>query len=271
LDGAERGNAVRRIAREGDPDRSLAVLFAPSAVRDDLYALIAFNVELACIAEQVSEPDLGIIRLHWWREAIAGGASGHPVADAFSEALRRHELSPSRIEALVEARRFDVVEKIMPDWPALETYLSNTAGNLFALTSVIMSGRSDEPLCEAAGRAYGLTGLMRALPIHAAKGRMYLPADMLHRYGTSPQRILAGVTDDGLEHVLTELHGKAREALDDSRRLLADQDAKTRAAFRPLALVEPYLSKLASRRHNPLHDIAEINPLSRLWRLARWE
>lgn len=268
---AERGNAVRRIAREGDPDRSLAVLFAPSAVRDDHYALYAFNVELARIAEQVTEPDLGAIRLQWWREAIAEVASGHPVANAFNQTLRRHALPSSRIEALFEARRFDVMEKIMPDWPALVAYLRDTAGNLFALTSVVMSGGSDAPLCEAAGRAYGLTGLMRALPVHAAKGRVYLPADMLHRHGTSPDRILAGVADGGLGPALAELRGKAQEALDESRRLLAGQDAKTRATFRPLGLVEPYLSRLAKRGHNPLRDTADINPLYRLWRLARWE
>ena len=67
---AERRDTVRRIARAGDPDRALAALFAPRDARDDLFALYAFNVELARIAEQVTKPDLGAIRLQWWREAI---------------------------------------------------------------------------------------------------------------------------------------------------------------------------------------------------------
>ena len=68
---AERGDTVRRIARSGDPDRALAALFAPRETRADLLALYAFNVELARIAEQVTEPELGAIRLQWWREALA--------------------------------------------------------------------------------------------------------------------------------------------------------------------------------------------------------
>ena len=40
-----------------------------------------------------------------------------------------------------------------------------------------------EPAVRAAGIAYGLTGLMRAMPVHAAQGRVDLPADMLRRHG----------------------------------------------------------------------------------------
>jgi hypothetical protein len=41
-------------------------------------------------------------------------------------------------------------------------------------------------------------------------------------------------------------------------------------AFRPLSLVEPYLVSLSKSGRDPLHQIAEINPLTRLWRMARW-
>ena len=39
-----------------------------------------------------------------------------------------------------------------------------------------------------------------------------------------------------------------------------------RKAFLPLALVDPYLSAL--RKVDPLRQVAEINPLYRLWRLS---
>ena len=273
---AERGNTVRRIARAGDPDRSLAALFEPPDTRAGLFALYAFNVELARIAEQVSEPGLGLIKLQWWREAIEragkGETTGNPVADAFGETLRRRALLPTRIETLIGARHFDITERIMPDWPALEAYLRDTAGTVFALTGEIVGARRPalEPACEAAGQAFGLTGLMRALPMHAAKGRVYLPADMLRRHGTSPERIVAGETGEGLKHVLGELRQKAQDALDEAMRHLTELDTPTRMAFRPLSLVEPYLVALSKSGRDPLHQIAEINPLTRLWRMARW-
>ncbi len=271
---AERRDTVRRIAREGDPDRALAALFAPGDARDDLFALYALNVELARVAEQVTEPDLGAIRLQWWRESIEragkGEAVGHPVADAFGAAIVRHALSPEPIGALIDARLFDIETKIMSDWPALESYLHDTAGTVFLLAAQILGERDGarESATSAAGIAYGLTGLMRALPVHAAQGRVYLPADALKRHGTSAERVLARKTDEGLLGLLAELRGNAREALGDAKREIARLDEPSRAAFLPLCLVDPYLTALEKRARHTLREVAGINPLYRLWRLA---
>jgi phytoene synthase len=286
---AERGDTVRRIARSGDPDRALAASFAPRAVRPDLLALCAFNVELARIAEQTKEPELGAIRLQWWREAIArardGEAVGHPVADALGETMRRHVLSAERIAALIDARQFDVATRIMPDWGALETYVNDTAGALFALSAECLGAKALgakalgatppdlDRAAEQGGLAYGLTGLMRALPVQAARGRVYLPADMLRSHGTSPEAVLAGSASKGLRGLLAALRDKARGACEDARRHAARLDRPAKSAFLPLALVGPYLDALEAlerRGGDPLREIAGINPLYRFWRLARW-
>jgi phytoene synthase len=273
---AERGDTVRRIARSGDPDRALSALFAPREVRADLLALYALNVELARIAEQVSEPSLGAIRLQWWRDAIArasqGEATGVPVADAFGDVARRRMLSPDRIAALIDARDFDVAAKIMPDWTALETYLHDTAGGIFALAAECAAAprASIERAAGPAGLAYGLTGLMRALPVHAAHGRVALPADSLRRHGTSPEAVLAGQTQEGLIVLLIELRARARNAFARARSEIAGLDPSAQAAFLPLGLVEPYLAVLAKPGRDPLRDVAGVNPIYRLWRLARW-
>jgi phytoene synthase len=271
---AERRDTVRRIARAGDPDRTLAALFVPRDARDDLVALYAFNVDLARIAEHVSEPDLGAIRLQWWREAIdhagEGATTGHPVADAFGAAIRRHRLSRERIAALIDARIFDVATKIMTDWPALQSYLHDTAGTVFMLAAQSL-GATDhalQPISAAAGMAYGLAGLMRALPVHAVQGRVYLPADALKRHGTSPERVRARKADDGLLALLAELRSEAREALDKAQHDIALLDERSRAAFLPLRLVDPYLAALEKKGRDPLRKVTEINPLYRLWRLA---
>src|ERR1700759_2884419 len=58
--------------RQHDRDRSQTALFAPAERRDALFALYAFNYEVARIRESVREPMLGLIRLQWWRDALAG-------------------------------------------------------------------------------------------------------------------------------------------------------------------------------------------------------
>ena len=129
---------------------------------------------------------------------------------------------------------------------------------------------SVEQAARAAGTAYGLTGLMRALPVHASRGLVFLPADELRRHGTSPEQVLAGKTSDGLGELLAELRATAREALREAEALIDGIEAPARAAFVPLSLVDPYLAALEKSGRDPLHEIADINPLYRLWRMARW-
>jgi len=281
LDDAERREAVRRIARAADPDCALAALFAPPGARADLFALYAFNAELARIADQVTEPGLGAIRLQWWREAIERAASsetvGHPVADAFGEVLTRRTLSRERIAGLIDARTFDVGETVMPDTRTLDAYLFDTTGGLFALAAEITGAEGEKRnlVAEAGGLAYGLVRVMRSLPVLATKGRTYMAADALARHGTSPQAVFAGEMSPGLEVLLAEMRDKAREALREARFHLFGEgmqgtglDERGRVAFLPLSLVEPYLAALA-KVGDPLHEIARINPLTRLWRLMR--
>jgi 15-cis-phytoene synthase len=282
LDDTERRGLVRRNARAADADRAVAALFAPPDARADLFALYTFNAELTRIADQVTEPGLGAIRLQWWREAIeraaSGEAVGHPVADAFGEVLARRGLSRERIARLIDARTFDVGETVMPDKRTLDAYLFDTTGGLFALAAEIVGaeGEKRDTVAEAGGRAYGLVRVMRSVPVLAAKGRTYLPAEGLARHGMTPEAIFAGETSPGLEALLAEMRDEARGALREARFHLFGEgmagcglDERGRTAFLPLSLVEPYLAALAKVR-DPLHEIAEINPLTRLWRMIVW-
>jgi 15-cis-phytoene synthase len=280
LDERERNAAVRAIAREGDPDRYLSALFAAREARDGLLGLYAFNAELARIAEQVSEPGLGEIRLQWWRDALeqaaAGMSTGHPVADAVGALMRERGVALEDLRGLIDARQFDVAVKLMPDRGALDAYLAGTAGTLFRLGAAIAgAGRKAEHAAKAAGEAskaaglaYGLTGLMRALPVHAARGRVDVPADALLDHGVSQTELAQGKTSEGLNNLLSELRSEARASLREALEDLETLPPRERAAFLPLALVDPYLRALA--KGDPLHRIADINPLHRMWRLGTY-
>ena len=279
MQAGERDAAVRTIARDGDPDRYASALFASGACRERLFALYAFNVELARIGEQVSEPQLGEIRLQWWRDALdracAGETTGQPVADALGLAVRECDLSRRSLADLIDARRFDVSVRIMPDTAALDDYLAKTAGALFKLACEIgmAGGRAAEPRAleqavRTAGIAYGLTGLMRALSVHVRRGRVDIPEDGLLRHGTSPAQLLAGEGGEGLSELLADLRETARGALKSATQHLAELPPAAQTAFLPLALVDPYLSAL--QKVDPLRQVADINPLTRFWRLATW-
>src|SRR5207248_5798401 len=93
-----RGNyrVCRKLVREHDRDRYLAALLAPSAARKHLFALYAFNYEIARIRELVREPMPGELRLQWWRDAVVGQAHGdvarHPAASAVVATIEKFSL-----------------------------------------------------------------------------------------------------------------------------------------------------------------------------------
>ena len=96
---SEHFESCEALVRKVDTDRYLAALFAPASLRFHLFALYAFNYEVAKTADAVSQPVLGQIRLQWWRDSIeeiyAGKVREHEVVKALAEAIGAHGL-PSR-------------------------------------------------------------------------------------------------------------------------------------------------------------------------------
>lgn len=125
---------VRRL----DHDRFLCALLAPAKARQALFALYAFNLEVASIREMVSDPLLGRIRLQWWREAVDGIYSArparHPVVEPLGEAVRRFDLSRDHFERLLEARAFDLDDDAPADLDTLVGYAEDTSSSLSLLS-----------------------------------------------------------------------------------------------------------------------------------------
>jgi phytoene synthase len=97
------------LVREHDKDRFLASLFAPAERRRFLFALYAFDLEIARVKYLVHEPMAGTIRLQWWYEAFAGlresEAAAHPVVVALRETTAAAGLDTVLLLKAVEARQ----------------------------------------------------------------------------------------------------------------------------------------------------------------------
>ncbi|WP_293971610.1 squalene/phytoene synthase family protein [Sphingomonas sp.] len=53
-----------------DPERALAVTYAPASLRPGLAAIFALDERLGNIVGTTTEPMIGLMRLAWWREAL---------------------------------------------------------------------------------------------------------------------------------------------------------------------------------------------------------
>jgi len=264
------------LVRTGDHDRFISTLFAPVEHRDALYALHAFNVEVARVREVAREPLPGEIRLQWWRDVVngerAGEASASPVAAALRSIMERHQLDAARFNALIDAHRFDLYDEPMARLADLEAYGRNTSSALIVVAAQILAGSDADamwPAAEPAGIAYAIAAVLRAFPLHAARRQLYAPIELLSRHGVQPQDIFAGRSSAGLNEAFAELRGVARQHLLAAYRQVAALPRAALPAFLPVALVRPSLDLLAGR--DALAP-AGISPWRRqwlIWRAAR--
>jgi phytoene synthase len=159
------------LVRRVDPDRWLAARYA-GARAPDLCALYALNHELARVAETVTNPMLGEIRLAWWREGLEAMAGRHPVIEALAKV---EGVDRGLLAAMVEARGPDLEPEPFADEDALVAYVDGTAGSLMAAAARTLDGDAAPEMVRGAARAWGWAGLMRAGPAWAARGRRWTP------------------------------------------------------------------------------------------------
>jgi phytoene synthase len=265
----------QQIVREADKDRFLATLFAPAESRDALFALYAFNCEVARVRDIAREPLPGEVRLQWWSEVLSGERGGealaNPVAAALLDTIKRHDLPIQPLADLVDARIFDLYDDPMQTLTDLEDYAAKTSSVLFALAARILNGAVEEPnsdLSVHAGIAYVITGLLRTFPRHAARRQLYVPAEVVDRHKVRTEDIFAGQATAELRTALAEMRSHARRHLAATRDLIATAPAAILPAFHPLALIPPLLARMDGGDYDPF-AIIEIPQWRRQWTLWR--
>ncbi len=266
--------ACADMLRKEDPDRFIATLFAPEDKRSHLHALYAFNLELARIREVVSEPMMGEIRMQWWRDALSGeggAVTAHPIAHVLLDTVQRFHLPVQALMDVIEGRSFDLYDDPMPTRMDLEGYCGETSSSLIRLACLILADGQDPAGAEAAGHAgvaFALTGLLRALPWHAVRGQLYLPADVLNKHGVTREAVMAGQVSQGLCDALAEMRALARHHYDRALSAAPQMHEGARAALMSLAVVPLYLERMETGSYEPFRTLITAP----LWRrlLAMW-
>lgn len=245
-------NEVEEIVRRQDRDRYLSTFFAPDAKRPHLMALYAFNAEILRVRDTVSDPTLGLIRLQWWRDTIAGiyagnAAPAYAVAEALAHAIAEGQLPQQALLDLVTAHEFDLFHDRMPDLTALEAYMGEAYSRLIMMAAMIL----DRDAAPKASECAGLAGV--------AQGIALVMGDPRHRDPFLP----VGMT-------VAEALGHAQNRLAQAMTLRPALPQSVLPALLPVSLTGLYLKKIDAAPDTPL----AVSPLRRQftmwWTAKRW-
>ena len=265
------------LVRERDFQRYAVTLFGPEDKRRALLALFAFNVEIVRIRDHITQPLPGEMRLQWWSDMIAGtqssNAEGNPVASELMRAIAAHDLPREKLLQMIEAHIFDVYNDPMPTLDALEVYCHDTSSILFSLSARIFSGESPEAdhVARHAGIAQGISDVIACLPVHAARGQLFLPHTMLAENGVNESDIFAGIMTPALHEVIERLRAEGVSHLDSAGELLASVPEGAQPAFLRLALIRRILTHVTPANADAFKppSSSRLAILWTLWKASR--
>ena len=268
-------SGVAEIVRRHDRDRFLTVLFAPASRREPLFALYAFNYEIARIREVVREPMLGRIRLQWWREVVEAAYAGvmprrHEVAEPLTAAIREFGLGRAGFDRLIDSRERDLDPAPPATMTGLEDYAAGSSGALVGLALEVLGAEAAaaQETAREVGIGYALAGMLRSLPFHARSGRVWIPAEISARSGLAagPDALIR--PSAALCRAVAEIAEAAAAHLRAAR---AQRRTVPRAAFPallPAIVADRALARLKRVGYDPYDPaLAAADPLL-IWRLT---
>lgn len=152
-----------------DPERLLALAYAPARCRAALALLWRLDARLGAVLAREGGPMLGAIRLAWWRDALAALDGGPPPREPLlieiGAVLPAIGISGAALSDMAQGW---VALTQSEDEEALEEHAALRGGGLFALSSRIAIGR-EVPGVAAAGERWALADRLAAFGPLAAE------------------------------------------------------------------------------------------------------
>jgi phytoene synthase len=202
---AEAYAVCREIAQREAKNFYYAFRVLPDHKRNGMCAVYAFMRRADDIADDEAMPieQRRVVMQQWvenWRAARQMGVSPDPVFIALNDTQKRFTIPDALLEELVQGTTMDLEPRPEPG-SGLQTF--DTFDDLYRYCYLVASvvglvcirifGYSDvraEKLAEETGIAFQLTNILRDVKEDVERERVYVPLDMLQRFGVAPEDLL---------------------------------------------------------------------------------
>jgi phytoene synthase len=246
-------------------------LFLAPERRRAITALYAFCREVDDVADEVRDVGVARTKLAWWRTEVANLFAGHPqhpVTKALAPFAAPYGLDADRLNEIIDGMEMDLVYHRYTDFESLKLYCHRVAGVVGQLSASIFGYTDPATLeyAEALGIAFQLTNIIRDVGEDARRGRVYLPADELARFGLTPEDILARRESEGFRKLMQLQAERARSYYDLAFSRLPPQDRRSqRAGLIMAAIYGTLLDEIRRDDFRVLDQRIALTPLRKLW------
>jgi hydroxysqualene synthase len=249
----------------------------PEAKRKAMYAIYAFCREVDDVADGDAPVAAKLEALADWRreiDALYAGTPSRPTALALLAPIARFDLPAAEFHAMIDGMEMDAAGAMRaPPLRDLMRYCRCVAGAV-GLLSIRVFGADSEQIRRGAlalGEALQLTNILRDLSEDAARGRLYLPRELLQQHRVAYTDPASSLHDPGLARVCDALALRAQARFADAERHFGRGDRRQlRPALIMMHVYRRTLDRLIARGWRQLDDPVRLARPERLWLALRY-
>jgi len=252
---AESYDHCRRVARARARNFYYSFVLLSREQRDAMCAIYAF---MRYCDDLSDEPGANRAAIDQWRgaldDALAGRTDAHPVLPAFHDTVTRYRIPPQYFHEMIDGVSSDLEPRCLETFQQLYRYCYQVASTVGLTIIHIFGFASLEalPLAEKCGVAFQMTNILRDIREDAERGRIYLPAEDLERFGVRAQDIRSGSQTPEFVELMKFEVARARAYYQESKPLVALVDHGSRASL--AALITIY-ARLLERIERSNYDV----------------
>lgn len=171
----------------------MASVFLPRDQADDAAVVYAFCRLVDDLADEAPDPDTARARLDAVAAELDGAAPRRPLVAAFCQVAARQSIDLQVARDLMAGVLSDLEAVRVADLAEFDRYCYRVAGTVGLMMCGVMGVTSPTARAPAIalGEAMQITNICRDVLEDLGRDRVYLPASLLARHGTSPQQMLA--------------------------------------------------------------------------------
>lgn len=195
-----------RLAREAASNFHYAFRLLPREKRRAMCALYAYLRAIDDLADD-SRPDIDSLdQLKKWRSRLTSGLriADDPIAPAVLDTIRRYAIPIEYLTAVIDGVEMDLHGTRYETFTELEQYCYRVASVVGMACIHVWGFRSSKAieLARRCGIAFQLTNILRDLKEDAQRGRVYLPAEDLRRFGCTAEQLERGEANARFEALM---------------------------------------------------------------------
>jgi 15-cis-phytoene synthase len=246
-------------------------LFLTPEIRRAITALYAFCREVDDIVDECHEIAVAQQKLDWWRNEINKTFTGrphHPVAIELALLIEPYQLPMEHLLEIIDGMQMDLEKSRYRNMQELEKYCYHAASAV-GLVAARLFGYENEATRDYAhdlGMAFQLTNIIRDVREDAARGRVYLPQDLLQQYQVSEYDLTKDKPTNGLRSVLLELATRAENYYESAMKALPESDRwNQRSGLIMSAIYHALLVRIRENDFDVMKSRTSLPKLSKLW------